>query len=726
MSDTFNTIVANWQGVDEEPTAESGNLVKSGGVKSFGTQTNAKCVQNIFLLPENIGSLASTKIELYDSATYKVIEVTGNNTLDVYCNTKGVIAFVKSFDFYHTLPYNFDFANGESIHGSFSGAWGGTLSIPADAKYIVFSSRLPNGDVVRWSKFILDRQNLIDVCKNNIIGNGTLPNNTNLNSVERNTVVKIGYGLNYTNLPNDLVSGQVSGTLITLFSNIDEDQGEQILMTASAIYVRYYSGNYFDWKKVSEGDVSDYYKMIGTLPNNTDLNSVKPSISALAWGYNYSNLPSDITSGQTSGTLITYRQSASGDAGGQFYLTYSAIYRRYYSGRYYDWEKLPSSKDMNYLVGSLNLKYPELSYTNNKHIGISGTSVYVSNDNGWKLSESIYLKRGQKIYIKAAGYLTAVSILTQYYKGEPKVCAIPSVDSTYRWYEYTVLANGEYKISGSASANYPIEYYIIDGVGIEDRHPFQTFLNVGVAGDSLANGATITGTTWYSNKAMSWPQVMKRMTGNNIINFTRGGLTTYEWMLDPNNGFPVASLPENTCESYIIALGVNDASRIRKYEEGTPSTDHLYPLGTMSDINDSDYTQNGDSFYGHYAKIIQAIQALHPCVKFFLVKLPTQLEDSQDTQAELSQRLNYAINAISEHFHNCVTIQLGNYADFSTLNHEIRNNERGGHYNAIMYQYFAELIYKALNEKMNDEQWKYRYIELINTEYENLIPSDTY
>lgn len=32
MSDTFNTTVSNWQGIDDEPTAGSKNLVKSGGV----------------------------------------------------------------------------------------------------------------------------------------------------------------------------------------------------------------------------------------------------------------------------------------------------------------------------------------------------------------------------------------------------------------------------------------------------------------------------------------------------------------------------------------------------------------------------------------------------------------------------------------------------------------------------------------------------------------------
>ena len=34
MSDTFNTTVANWQGVDDEPTDGSDNLVKSGGIKT--------------------------------------------------------------------------------------------------------------------------------------------------------------------------------------------------------------------------------------------------------------------------------------------------------------------------------------------------------------------------------------------------------------------------------------------------------------------------------------------------------------------------------------------------------------------------------------------------------------------------------------------------------------------------------------------------------------------
>ena len=35
MADTFSTTESDWQGVDDEPIAESDNLVKSGGVASI-------------------------------------------------------------------------------------------------------------------------------------------------------------------------------------------------------------------------------------------------------------------------------------------------------------------------------------------------------------------------------------------------------------------------------------------------------------------------------------------------------------------------------------------------------------------------------------------------------------------------------------------------------------------------------------------------------------------
>ena len=472
--------------------------------------------------------------------------------------------------------------------------------------------------------------------------------------------------------------------------------------------------------------ITDDFKMKRNISNNADLNTLPASsIYAIPWGYNVSHQPSELISGQFSGIILKFRHARSGDTGGQILITAYGMFYRYYTGSYLDWNKIPDSVQFDRLKDILGYVEPQFTYTDNSHVGINGDIIYMSNDTGWKITNAIYLKRGQKIYIKAVGYKTAVGILTQFNGDTPQNVIIRSIDSTYRWYNTEIIADGYYRISGSSSASYPFVVYIADKVNAQSRHPFQAFLNVGVIGDSLANGATITNGTWYSNVKMSWPQVMKRMTGNNIINFTRGGLTAYEWMLDSVNGYAKAILPDNICETYIIGLGVNDGSRITKYEAGTPSTDHLFPMGTMSDINDSDYTQNGDSFYGHYAKIIQAMKASYPKDKFFCIKLPTKLPDDSSTSAEMSQRLNYAIQEICDHFSNCVTIQLANYAVFSERHSEIYDNERGGHYNAITYQYVAELIYQALNDKMMSEEWKYRYIELINTEYEDLIPSST-
>lgn len=47
MSDSFNTDVANWQGIDEKPTAGSDNLVKSGGVYDEISQLGQELNNNI-------------------------------------------------------------------------------------------------------------------------------------------------------------------------------------------------------------------------------------------------------------------------------------------------------------------------------------------------------------------------------------------------------------------------------------------------------------------------------------------------------------------------------------------------------------------------------------------------------------------------------------------------------------------------------------------------------
>lgn len=72
MADSFNTAVANWQGVDDEPTAGSNNLVKSGGVANKLAELGDKVGNEYSPVLEYIeGKYISTNGKVYNSSTSK-------------------------------------------------------------------------------------------------------------------------------------------------------------------------------------------------------------------------------------------------------------------------------------------------------------------------------------------------------------------------------------------------------------------------------------------------------------------------------------------------------------------------------------------------------------------------------------------------------------------------------------------------------------------------------
>ena len=81
MSDSFNTTVANWQGVDDVPTARSENLVKSGGVVLKINEVNYKIEGQYFTIEhskrfiangytDSLNNYACTSILIGDGSTY--------------------------------------------------------------------------------------------------------------------------------------------------------------------------------------------------------------------------------------------------------------------------------------------------------------------------------------------------------------------------------------------------------------------------------------------------------------------------------------------------------------------------------------------------------------------------------------------------------------------------------------------------------------------------------
>ncbi len=162
----------------------------------------------------------------------------------------------------------------------------------------------------------------------------------------------------------------------------------------------------------------------------------------------------------------------------------------------------------------------------------------------------------------------------------------------------------------------------------QDYTSMAMFRNIAVVGDSLASGSLHTPgydsqyvTTAYD---LSWIQIIARRNGITATNFSKGGLNTKTWLEYTDRGLPalLAADPQNL---YIIALGINDKTSI---DAGTMT------LGTIADVNVSDYTQNPDTFYGNYGRIIGNILTHAPKAKIVCLSVAREGERAMDEHIE--------------------------------------------------------------------------------------------
>ena len=143
---------------------------------------------------------------------------------------------------------------------------------------------------------------------------------------------------------------------------------------------------------------------------------------------------------------------------------------------------------------------------------------------------------------------------------------------------------------------------------------FRTFACIG---DSLSSGEFERllkdgSHGYYDFYEYSWGQYMARAMGAKCYNFSRGGMTAKEYCVNwakENAAFD----PEKAAQAYIIAMGVNDVSRMLKGE---------LEFGDLSDIDLENHENNKDTFVGYYAKIIQIYKEISPDAHFFLMTMP--------------------------------------------------------------------------------------------------------
>lgn len=176
------------------------------------------------------------------------------------------------------------------------------------------------------------------------------------------------------------------------------------------------------------------------------------------------------------------------------------------------------------------------------------------------------------------------------------------------------------------------------------------FRKIAFIGDSLSSGEFETrdaqGNAGYHDLyEYSWGQYIARKNGLFAYNFSRGGMTAKEYM----NGFAESNGfwdKDKACQAYVIALGVND---IYNYN---------MPIGSMEDINASDYRNNKPTFLGYYAAIIQRYKEISPDAKFFFVTFPNTNTPERDDK---TFGVINALYSLAEYFENSYVIDLYKY-----------------------------------------------------------------
>lgn len=238
-------------------------------------------------------------------------------------------------------------------------------------------------------------------------------------------------------------------------------------------------------------------------------------------------------------------------------------------------------------------------------------------------------------------------------------------------------------------------------LGLDDKEDveglFSSFITFGSIGDSLASGESVANNTgsnvYVDNNDFSWGQFIAREHGMTCNNYNKGGMTTRSWLTD-SEGLPKLLQNGSNNRAFIIGLGVNDANYLGSGY-----------IGEASDIK-SDFTQNEDTFYGNYGRIISYCKQVQPKCKIFMYTI-ARVGSQYDGY-------NNAIREIATLFDNVYLIDV-NRSDYNTG--FINNNLRSGHFNAIGYKAIADLMYKQISDYMLLHYTDFKQIEFIGTDY---------
>lgn len=223
------------------------------------------------------------------------------------------------------------------------------------------------------------------------------------------------------------------------------------------------------------------------------------------------------------------------------------------------------------------------------------------------------------------------------------------------------------------STNYePVEYATL-----------AVFEKIGVVGDSFAAGEIViapgTNTDYYN---LSWGSILARKCGITAEIFAAGGLSTRTWLTNARGLAMLNSSPAQNL--YILALGINDNALGADY------------IGSLSDVTShSQPADYGDTFYGNYGRIVEAIKAKAPNAKIIFSKTAFNYDNFPAINTAIEELASYYGVAL-------VDPRTDPFMGSSRFNTRMMN----GHPTAVMYSGMAE-AYDRMFSEISDTYYDY-------------------
>lgn len=360
------------------------------------------------------------------------------------------------------------------------------------------------------------------------------------------------------------------------------------------------------------------------------------------------------------------------------------------------------NKALSKLLSSVKLINPNV--VSGKFIDVNGNVV---NDTPCSYTNPFTVNHCEIIHLVANGYLSTFSMIAKVI--EEDVSYEPCIISHDGKTEYFYINTGEsakfavsYITSGGATIeiiNIPNTSALVDYINKKNTILKEnSYLNnayagipvVGIIGDSLSSGVTLNESgDLIPNYNFAWWKILERNSGQIYKGFCKSGFSAKYWLEDVDYGLPKALESSNKCCAYIVALGVND-----QYYGDT--------IGSITDIDDSDYHNNADTFYGNYGKIIQILTEASPKSLFLLMTVPRTNCYSY----------NEAIRNIANHFSNCYLVDLANNEmDFFNQGYIHNSMYGGGHYNSATYAVIGKVMEQEISKVIVDNYLAFRYIQ---------------